>query len=117
MLAEEVLGLDPELVLGGSPVDLYRYLESRYRLDVPQLHRDRAVRIATDEVDIDVTHERGRDFRTDGPHYVRGLTVTIAVPFDGDPILFHVGSRFGLRPLGTVEGQELRLAYKSANQD
>ena len=119
-LKESVQTQDREYLLKANEEALCSYLINRHTLGVPVLHdEDKTVQPAED-VDIDVS---GRfDYAVDkdeGPHYVKGISVTIAVPFDGDGQIFHFRPSAypmsGIR--GTVIGSEIYLKYQGLPQD
>jgi len=119
-LKDEIQHLDRERLLKTNEDELCKYLVSKYTLEAPVLHDDKKVAHPAEDVDIDV---RGRfDYAIiddDEPHIVKGTSITIAIPFEGDGHLFHFRpsaySLSGIR--GTVVGNEIHLRYRGLPQD
>jgi hypothetical protein len=110
--------VEPATLLSRSIDDLCAELEAEFRLAVPELKLDQIVRDEPEEVDIDVSHDRSRVFRTPGPHYIKGTAVSIEIPFEGNGDLFGYGSSpYNVNPEGTVEGQVLRLTHAGLSLD
>jgi hypothetical protein len=64
----------------------------KLRLDVPKLHRDQAVQLPPEEVEIDVSRDPNRAIIPGrGPYFVKGTQISIAVPFTGEALLLKYG--------------------------
>lgn len=119
-IKKEIHNLDRDYILKVNEEELYNFLVNRYTLEAPVLHDEDKVAHPAEDVEIDVS---GRfDYavpRGEGPCYVKGTSVTIAVPFEGDEQLFHFSpstfSMSGVR--GTVLGNEINLRYQGLPQD
>lgn len=85
----EISNLDRSRLLNSSLDDLADYFEGKFTLDVPTLDKE-AIIADQKEKDIDVSWDRSRCWSTPGPHFVRGTELSLSIPFDGDPELFHV---------------------------
>jgi hypothetical protein len=119
-LRAEIDGQSRDYLLNTPEQDLCNYLTGRHSLSVPVLYDDRKAAHPAEDVDIDV---RGRfDYAIiddDEPHIVKGTSITVAIPFDGDGQLFHFRpssySLIGIR--GRVVGNEIHLTYSGLPQD
>jgi len=91
-LENEVKSMESDYVLNVSEEDLCRYLISEYSLEVPILHENKKYLYNKSEVDI-------------------GISVTIAIPFEGDGNLFeYQPSAVTLYyPRGEIRDQEVHL--------
>lgn len=95
----------PAQTIMASPLeDLTAEIVERFRLNVPVLDRAAIVQLPNEEVDIDVSHDPGRHFRSPGPHYVKGTALRIAIPFKGEAVLF----RYGTSPFNSPIAGEIR---------
>lgn len=89
-LAAEIDALDGDRLLNTSVEDLCAYFETKYRIEVPILKVDEVV-ADQQETQIDVSQDPQRYIRDRGrPFHVKGTTVEIAVPFEGDAEAFKV---------------------------
>jgi len=81
-LKQEVHRLDRDRILKVNGDELCKYLSSRYTIEAPILHDENKVAHPAEDIDIDVS---GRfDYavrREEGPCFVKGTSITIAVPF------------------------------------
>jgi len=118
-LAEEIHETDRNTLLQVSQNDLTEHFISKYFLDVPRLRREEAHVLDPQDTKIDVSHDRGRDFREPGPHYLQGTLFTLVVPFDGDADLFSLQpstfSMSGIR--GRVQNGALVFQHQRLDQD
>lgn len=90
-LQEEVVNYDDNRLLNTAVDDLIQYFAEKYRIDVPELHRDRIV-ADQHEAQVDVSHRFDYVSRRPGPNYVPGTTVEITIPFTGE------AEAFGIQP-------------------
>lgn len=88
-MQKELMAIDGNRLLNTSTEDLCDYFEKQYTINVPIIHEDE-IAIESQEIDIDVSNDRGRDFSSYGPHYMRGTMVKIHIPFTGDKDVFYV---------------------------
>lgn len=112
---KEIEGFDTNYFLNTSEEDLVRYLVDKYSLDPPILDPDKKYISNQSEVDIDVSQDRMRGiFDRSQPFYVKGISVTITIPFSGDGTFFqYTPSSFTYNPpRGEVIGQEVHLIYQ-----
>lgn len=113
-LRDEIDHLSHDKILQVSEEDLYEYLVNIYTLEAPILHDENKYAHPAQDTQIDVS---GRfDYITDGDghHYVKGTSVTIAVPFEGDGQLFDFNPSviFGSAIRGEIAGNEILLTYR-----
>ena len=86
----EIDGYDRNYILNVSVDDLSNHLESKYRIEPIVIYKDKAYIKHHGDAQIDVSHDYRRAiFDRNGPFYVKGTSVTFAVPFDGDSELFY----------------------------
>ncbi|WP_456473780.1 hypothetical protein [Candidatus Pyrohabitans sp.] len=103
-LKREVESCVSDYILDVSEEDFCRYLVSKYSLVSPIIHEDKIYVYNLD---------RSR------PSYVRGVQVTIAVPFEGDAELFQYKPSTSTysSPRGKIVGQEIHLIYEMVEHD
>jgi hypothetical protein len=106
------------VLLNTSEEDLISALVEELSLDVPVLSEEHSA--DTSETQIDVSndpmrfiHDRSR------PSYIPGNTLTITIPFSGDPRFFKITpTSYTLNPpRGQIKNGELQLEYTQANAD
>jgi len=117
--AEQTLSDLPATSVLHRPIDeLLAELVGRFRLDVPVLDRANTTQLPNEEVDIDVSGDIRRAFLDDGPHYVKGTAVRIAVPFKGEAILFgYATSPYSNGIPGDVDNGAVVLAHMAEHAD
>lgn len=95
-------------------------LVGKYWIEPIQLDTEAAEIVERGEVNVDVrnnhlwiTKDKSK------PHYVKGLRVTLAIPFTGNPtILKCVPETYaGSSPLGRVVGSEIRISIDGVNPE
>jgi TIR domain len=117
-LKRKLDGLDSQRILAMPVDDLAGELVNEFRLNVPVLRRDAIQQLPNEEIDIDVSRDHNRIFRSPGPHYVNGTAVRVAVPFDGDSALFkYPSSSFGVPVEGEVVDDTIVLTYSAEHPD
>ncbi len=119
-LKRETESLEPNYVLNVSETDLLKHLLDKYKVDTSHLRADEVYVYDQSEADIDVSNDVSRAIlNRSRPFYVKGVSVTIAVPFDGDGELFdYQPSTFTSNPpRGEIVGQEVHLIYQSVDHD
>lgn len=119
-LTEEFESMEPNYVLNASEDDLCKYLVSKYTFDAIELHEDQIYVYDQREVNIDVSQDPMRAiFDRDRPFYLKGASVTIAVPFEGDSELFQYRpSTFTYSPpRGQITEHEIHLTYEEVEHN
>jgi hypothetical protein len=119
-LNEEVDGFDRNYILNASLEDLCDYLESEYLLSPVLLQKDKIYIKEHGETEVDVRYDVNRFIRDKSkPAYVKGTTITFAIPFEGDKIFFFCqGSTFtsGL-PRAQISETEVLVTYNEPKPD
>jgi len=119
-LKREVEGLDSNYILTVSEEDFCQYLITKYSLRSPEIHEDKTYVYDQKEVDVDVSKDPMRAiFYRKEPFYIKGVQITVAVPFEGDGELFQYrpSTYTSNPPRGEIRGQEIFLIYTTANYD
>lgn len=119
LLPKEIEKTDRNTLLNASQSDLADHFISKFTFDIPRLRLDLVHQLDPRDVAIDVSYDRRRYFRTDGPHYLQGTLFTLVVPFEGD------ADYFGLKPSqfyssgvrGEVEGTTLLFHHQQLEPD
>ena len=110
----EIQGLDPDRLLNTPVDDLVAYLAQKYRIEVPTLHRDRALLDEPRETYQEV-NDYGRQIR------IPSTLIKLTVPFDGEKDMFYVRpSTFDTAPpraAVTSDGVVLELVIRSSERD
>lgn len=117
---ETVQGYDRNYLLNISESDVIDHLISEFTIEPPELKRDSIYVKDQSEADIDVSQDPMRAvFDRSRPVFIKGVSVTIAIPFDGEGKLFEFApSTFTtVFPRGRVEGQELLITYRMADRE
>jgi len=107
-------------LLNVNEEELVRYLINKYKKDPPVLKEKEKYICHDQECDIDISNDPLRKISDRSrPFHIKGVLITIAIPFDGDPNLFYYKpSEYTYNPPeGEVIGQEVRLTYKTAEYD
>lgn len=114
-LSQQVQQLDREYLLKVSEADLVEHLVDKYQLEGPVLQRDDIIIADHREAEIDVRGDFSRlVFDWSRPAYVKGTSITVAIPYAGSGALFqYKPSTFTISgtPEATVTDGELRLTY------
>jgi hypothetical protein len=119
LLAHEVATMDGTRLLNTSVADLCKYLEEKYRIDVPDL---REYDIVVDQEEIQIDESQNSLYRKrnpQGPFTVLGTAIVVTIPFNGDPEAFKyqpTTSKLNL-PFGEVTGDELVFRIEGINLD
>lgn len=114
-IKREIEGFETNYLLNTSEEDLVKYLNDKYSLEPPILNPENKCISSQSEVNIDVSQDPMRGvFDRSQPCYVKGISVTISVPFSGDGTFFHYtpGTFTYNPPRGEVVGQEVHLTYQ-----
>ncbi len=117
--SEAVDELTGASILSRTVEEVVTEFVERFRLGVPVLNRKEIAQQPTEEVDVDVS----RDFRRalldpSRPFFVKGTAIRVAVPFDGEAVLF----KYGISPLNSPIPAEVRdgtvvLSYEGEHPD
>lgn len=109
----EIKGADEEYLLNTDLEQWVAYLVAEYEVDLPVLHADRMEIEDHGPTDVDVSHQHFSRAISDPsrPAYVAGRSVSIIIPFTGDPLAFRLrAGQYSLNPPRAVLGSdELRL--------
>lgn len=119
-LLQEIDSIDPDQLLKTSPGDWATYFEEKFKIAIPEVHRDRA-HVDQSEAQIDVSRDPRRALFIDreGPVYVRGTKVTLTVPFSGDPNIFkcRASTYTTAPPMAQVHGGEILIVMHVLDED
>lgn len=114
-LAQEVETIPADRLLNAVEHDVCSALVRKYRVDIPNLLKDGIAAYDEGEADVDARLEPSRVIFDDSrPFCVKGHRITVVVPFEGDPDLFHYrpsSYRITL-PKADVVGRELHLTFQ-----
>lgn len=111
----DIEAIETNSLLNASEEDLVKHFIDKYYLDPPILQVDKMSISPPSDVDIDVSRDPMRAvFNRDEPCYVKGVTVTVSIPFSGDAEYFkYTPSSFNYGPPhGDISGQEVLLAFR-----
>ncbi|WP_174522260.1 hypothetical protein [Sphingobium amiense] len=116
-LENEIDAYHAERLLNTSDDALIEYFNSKYSMEVPELHTEN---ITADqrEVNIDVSQDHGRYIRDRSrPFHIAGTQIEVEVPFSGDGQFFRVQpTTFSMSPpRGQVRGNNLILSIQGTN--
>lgn len=117
---EEINNLERNYVLSVSSDDLCKYYEHEYCINSIQLYKDKIYIKRHDDARVDVRHDPKRAiFDRSRPHYVQGTSVTFALPYVGDEILFFCRpSSFSLNyPRAQITEDEIIMTYYVTDTD
>ena len=89
-ITNEINNLDNNYVLNASEVELEEYFTEKAIIDPIVLHSDERYIKSQSGTQIDVSHDFNRiSFRGERA-VVRGTRIEIAIPFEGDPMLWRI---------------------------
>lgn len=115
-----IAGLEKNYILNVNEEDFIEHALGTFRLETPALRREDIHTLGVEEVDIDVSQDPFRAIiDRSRPLYLKGSSVTIVVPFEGDGVLFDVRpSSFNYNPpRGQIKGQELHFVIQTLEQN
>ncbi|MCS7214947.1 MAG: hypothetical protein NZ826_02180 [Thermodesulfovibrio sp.] len=117
-IEREVDQYETNYILNISEYDFQQYLINKYSLHTPKIHRDKIYISNVEEIYIDISRDHVRSFNY-MTHYVKGVGVTIVIPFEGDSELFHFRpSTYTIDPpRGKVLDNEIILKYETVETD
>lgn len=109
----EIQQIDPDRLLNTPVDDLIAYITTKYRIEVPVLHRERAALDEPQETFIQI-NDYGREIG------VPATLVTLTVPFEGEKDMFFVrpSTYDTAPPRAAVDGNTvvLRLTVRNSEQ-
>ena len=93
----EIDGLDNDYVLKASPTELEQYYLDKASVTPLSLDASDYYIESQEGTQIDVAGDFRRATFGPGPHYIKGTTLRIAIPYSGDPQLWRIrASTYGL---------------------
>ncbi|MFA4980898.1 MAG: hypothetical protein WC592_00295 [Candidatus Omnitrophota bacterium] len=116
----EIECLNRDYILKVSEQDLCKSLIDKHTLETPALHDDKLYALPARDANIDVS---GRcDYaisRRESPYYVKGTSITIAIPFEGDGQFFEFSPSVytSYFPRGVITDNEILLTYNGVNME
>ncbi|MDD5242434.1 MAG: hypothetical protein PHU49_00310 [Syntrophorhabdaceae bacterium] len=119
-LSGEVENQDRNYILNVNIDDFINYLEDKYRIHAITIHRDKAYIKESGDANVDVRYDFNRAIRDKSrPFFIRGTSVTFAVPFEGDRSLFFCqGSTFTMNPpYAEITDNEILVTYNQVDPD
>jgi len=120
MINEEIYKFNEDYILNVNEQDFINAIVDKYTLTPPIIKEDLVYTLGSEEVDVDVSHDPLRDvIDKSRPFYIKGTSITIVVPFDGNGDLFYYKpSNFTLNPpKGEVRGNEVYLSYTTIDHN
>jgi len=119
-LQAEIDSYDRNYILNVSVDDLAVYLETKYRINPLSIDRNRIHIQSHGEANVDVRYDFNRDiFDKSKPFYLKGTSVTFAIPFEGDKeLLFCHASTFTSNPpRANVADKEILITFNAVDPD
>jgi len=119
-IKQEVQALDANYVLSASEEDLIRSLVDQLSLEVPTMDES-SIHMDYGEADIDARSLPNRHvFDRSRPVYIKGVQVTVTIPFEGDAGFFQIQPQTFVwqdLPEAKVSMSELRITYLRTDHD
>jgi hypothetical protein len=119
-LVAEIEGYEANYLLNVNLEDFCDYLIQKYLLQTPLLRKEDTYIAEQGETNIDVSRDPLRMIpdRTQ-PFYVRGMSITFALPFEGNSDLFKYkpSTYTTVLPEAILAGNELHLEFKILDHD
>ncbi len=116
----DIQGLGEDYILNVNEEDLINSFVQKYTISLPVLKKDDIYSLGSKEVDVDVSNDNSRLIMDrDRPFYIKGTSITIVIPFEGEPDLFHFtpSTRIMTSINGTLNGNELHLTYTTTSKN
>ncbi len=113
-MAETIERWPADGLLSTPTADLVARLVEDFGLQPLRLHTDRMEQLPTKEVQVDVRRDQLRFIEDRSlPFYLPGSSISVSVPFDGDPELFtmQASTRLLRHVNGLIKGRELVITY------
>lgn len=117
-IKKDIESQESNYILNVNEDDYIDYLYNKYIINSLILHKEQISIVDQKEKDIDVSHEWNRAiFDRSQPCYVKGNSITIGIPYEGDKDLFYLRpSTFStIFPIGVITNSDLLLTYKGVN--
>jgi NACalpha-BTF3-like transcription factor len=119
-LISEIDSQAAKYLLNISEDDYAKHLLEKHSISIPILHSDKKNihNLGDSSIDVSGRFDYAVD-REEGPVYVKGTSVTVAIPFEGDPELFglKLPSTYFSYPRGSIINKEIHLTYSRLRQD
>jgi hypothetical protein len=119
-LIAEIEGYDANYLLNVNLEDFSEYLIQKYLLQTPALRKEDTYIAEQGETNIDVSGDPMRAIPDRSqPFYVRGTSITFALPFEGDSDLFKYkpSTYTTVLPEAVIAENELHLEFKILDHD
>jgi hypothetical protein len=108
----EINALDNEYVLKASPAELEQYFVEKVQIKPLVLHDGERYIKSQTGVQIDVSHDFDRAIFPGEKAVVKGTQVNIAIPFEGDPVLWRIrASTFSLSGYPEMEIRDGEVVF------
>ncbi|HQO21114.1 MAG TPA: hypothetical protein PLA03_12255 [Acidobacteriota bacterium] len=108
----EINGLDNEYVLKASPTELEQYFVEKVLIKPLVLHDSERYIKSQTGIQIDVSHDFRRAVFPGERAVVKGTKVDIAIPFEGDPVLWKIrASTFSLSGYPEMEIRDGEVVF------
>ncbi|WP_315112939.1 hypothetical protein [Clostridium intestinale] len=105
-------------ILNVNEDDFIHYIYNKYFIEPIILHDDSISIVSENEKNIDVSKEIDRFF-TDRikPYYIKGLSITFGIPFEGEVDLFkfRASTISSVLPRGEISKNDLLLTFEGSN--
>jgi len=121
-IKEEIYGFGEDYLLNISEEDLAQSLIEKHILESPALKTDEKYLLEPKEVDVDASEDPNRiifEFDRGKPFYIKGTSITVVIPFEGDNELFNYQPlTFSTVVLhGVIYENELHLDYTTTEHN
>lgn len=119
-LKSEVESFERDYLLNTDEEELVKYLVEKYTFEAPKLREDEMYVSDPTEPDIDVSQDPMRGiFDRSQPFYIKGVSVTVVIPFDGESrfFIFQPSAFTYNPPRAEISGQEIHLEYTRTEHD
>jgi len=116
----EIYKFREDYILNVNEQDFINAIVNKYTLRPPILEKGSIYTLEPEEVNVDVSHDSLRDIiDRSRPHYIKGTSITIIIPFNGDEVLFYYRpSTFTtILPKGEIRDSEIYLSYTTVNHN
>lgn len=104
----------PDYILNVNENDYIEYLYNKFIINQLVLHEEEMAVVEQKEKDVEISNNWDRYSK---PYTIKGSSITIGIPYEGDSDLFHLSpSAFSsVRPCGIVSKGDLLFTYEGAN--
>ena len=112
-IRQEILSLDNEYVLKASKAEMEDYYTNKVKIEPLVLHPDKYYIHNQSGTQIDVSHDPMRMVFPGERAIIRGTQLEIAIPFEGDPILWRIrASSWSLSGYPTIDVRDSFIIMK-----